>query len=142
VTGYSYPLSVLQVGFQNAPIEELLREHSGCWLIWEAESSGGALALALRLSPGQRQLTLGRGEHCDLILNEGTLSQLHWVFIHVDKHWTVRDAASKNGSSLNGNPLLPGHPCPLHGGDQLVAGKALFTFLEPSGMHQRLQQNL
>jgi len=169
MTVRSYLLSTLQFRFGKGPIESLLKEHHGCWLVWEpgswqkrgsktltlestiapdnaivvspTGSTKDALALALRLRDGQRQLTLGRGDHCDVIINEGTLSQLHLVFMHAENQWTVRDAASKNGSSLNKHPLTPGRPSGLRGGDILAAGKALFTFLEPSGMHQRLQKH-
>jgi len=169
MTVRSYLLSTLKFRFGNSPLENLLQEHTGCWLVWEpgswnlggqknvplestiapenaivvspTESTEDALALALQLRSGQRQLTLGRGDHCDVIINEGTLSQLHLVFMYTEKHWTVRDAASKSGSLLNSQPLAPGRPCDLRGGDMLTAGNALFTFLEPSGMHQRLQRN-
>ncbi|MCL2179003.1 MAG: FHA domain-containing protein [Proteobacteria bacterium] len=168
-TARSYLLSTLRFRFSHNPIENLLKEHQGCWLVWEpgswrlggaktlplentiapgnaivvspTASTEDALALALQLRAGQRQLTLGRGDHCDIIINEATLSQLHLVFMCTEKHWTVRDAASKNGSFVNKHPLVPGRPCFLQGGDVLTAGKALFTFLEPSGMHQRLQQD-
>jgi len=169
MTVRSYLLSTLRFRFGSSPLENLLKEHPGCWLVWEpgswrlgtsktlplestinpenaivvspTNSNEDALALALLLRSGQRQLTLGRGDHCDVIINEGTLSQLHLVFMCTDNHWTVRDAASKNGSSLNNHPLVPGRPCGLSGGDVLTAGTALFTFLEASGMHQRLQQD-
>jgi len=169
MTVRSYLLSTLRFRFGNNPIENLLQEHPGCWLVWEPGSwrlSGSktltlehtiapenavvvsptgspedALALALQLRSDQRQLTLGRGDSCDVIINEGTLSQLHLLFMFAKGHWTVRDAASKNGSLLNSHPLVPGRPCYLHEGDKLTAGEALFTFLGPSGMHQRLQQD-
>jgi len=169
MTARNYLLSTLRFRFKQNPIENLLKEHPGCWLIWEpgcwllgraktlplestiapgnaivvspTASSEDPLALALQLRSGQRQLTLGRGDHCDIIINEATLSQLHLVFMCAKDCWTVRDAASKNGSSLNNQPLVPGRPSHLSEGDKLTAGRALFTFLEPSGMHQRLQQD-
>ena len=170
MTVRSYLLSTLKFRFGNSPIDNLLNEHHGCWLVWEpgnwhlnnpktlplentlapdnavvvspTGSDKDALALTLRLRAGQRQLTLGRGDHCDVIINEQTLSQLHLVFMFAETHWTVRDAASKNGSFLNEQPLAPGRPCILREGDVLAAGRALFTFLEPSGMYKRLQQQV
>ncbi|MBL8956663.1 MAG: FHA domain-containing protein, partial [Myxococcaceae bacterium] len=53
--------------------------------------------------------------------------------------WTVRDAGSKNGSTLDGVKLEPGAPQTLKTGSKLSAGGVTFTFYAPAGMLARLK---
>lgn len=159
----SYLISSLTFRFGNSDLETFTKAHPHDWLLWEPGSwkppgsttlvgpglsttptpskpAGEALALALEPKRDGGQLTLGRGGECDAVINDGTLSQLHLVFMQApDKTWTVRDAGSRNGSQLDGVKLEPGHPQPLKTGAKINAAGVTFTFYGPAGMLQRLK---
>lgn len=135
--------------------------HPYDWLVWEdgpwkpvasntmvaapsplfAETSGPqALAIALVAKDGtEDQVTLGRGSQCDLVVNDGTLSSTHLVFMKGPAGWTVRDAGSRNGSDFEGAPMVPGHPRPLASGAALRAGSVLLRYYQPPDMLARLR---
>ena len=134
------------------------------WLVWEAGpwKPGGARtltsippapappsvatgveALAYSLSPrdGTRdQVTLGRNPICDIVINDGTVSMLHLVFVRAEPGWTVQDSGSRNGSSLSGVPLDSGKPRALLSGARVMAGSVAFSFYDPKDMLLRLKQ--
>ncbi len=159
----SYLISSLTFRFSNADLETFKKSHPHDWLLWEpgswkppgsttlvgpglsttpapAKPAGEALALALEPKKDGGQLTLGRGPECDAVINDGTLSLLHLVFMQgPNATWTVRDAGSRNGSSLDGVKLEPGTPQSLKTGCKINAAGVTFTFYGPSGMLQRLK---
>jgi FHA domain len=159
----SYLLSQLVFRFGNKDLPAFSQAHAHDWLLWEpgrwkppasatlmlgdaapqplaTAASGEALALALLPGPSG-SFTLGRGNECDAPINDGTLSQLHLVFMRTPKgDWTVRDAGSKNGSWLDGKKLDSGQPQPVRDGTRLVAAQVAFTFYSPAGMLARLKQ--
>src|SRR5688500_922244 len=101
----SYLISALAFRFNSADAEAFRKHHPHDWPLWDpgarrpptktallapqGESSpprgGEALALALQPKKDSTQVTLGRGEECDITINDGTLSQLHLVFMHDPK---------------------------------------------------------
>ncbi len=159
----SYLISSLTFRFSNADLDQFKKAHPHDWLLWEPGSwkppgsttlvaqgltttpapgkpTGEALALALEPKKDGSQLTLGRGAECDAVINDGTLSTLHLVFMQdAAGGWTVRDAGSRNGSTLDGIKLEPGAPKPLKTGCKLTAAGVTFTFYAPAGMLQRLK---
>ncbi|MBK7860284.1 MAG: FHA domain-containing protein [Archangiaceae bacterium] len=159
----SYLISQLTFKSSNADLETFRKAYPHDWLLWEPGSwkppgsttlvgqglsstpangnpTGQALALVLEPKRDGGQLTLGRGPECDIFINDGTLSQLHLVLMQAaGGGWTVRDAGSRNGSTLDGVKLLPGAPLPLKAGGKLVAAGVTFTYYDPAGMLQRLQ---
>jgi hypothetical protein len=159
----SYLISSLTFRFSGADLETFKKAHPHDWLLWEPGNwkppgsttlvgagltttpipgrlTGEALALALELKKDGTQLTLGRGPECDAVINDGTLSQLHLVFMQGPNNtWTVRDAGSRNGSSLDGIKLDPGTPKTLKTGSKLTAAQVSFTYYGPAGMLQRLK---
>lgn len=158
----SFLCSTLVQRFSGKSLEQLTRVHAHDWLLWEAgtwspprsstvlidrptgqagPTNGEGLVLALegkeRSSP---QITLGRGAECDLSINDGTLSQLHLLFMRSARGWTVRDAGSKNGSKLDGIVLEPGKPVELKNGAKLQAGLVTLSYYEPAGLLARLRE--
>ncbi|MFT3842669.1 MAG: FHA domain-containing protein [Myxococcaceae bacterium] len=103
------------------------------------KSAGEALALAMEPRKDGKPITLGRGSDCDAVINDGTLSQIHLVFMRDDKGWTVRDAGSRNGSSVDGVKLQPGKPIPLRAGMRVLAAQVAFTFYDAASMLARLK---
>lgn len=133
------------------------------WLVWEAgpwkpggsktltgtptpipataPKGGEALAFALTTKDvPEAQVTLGRGDTCDIIINDGTVSTLHLVFARGSFGWTVADAGSRNGSTLQGTALGAGRPLALNSGMRLTAGAVEFSFYEWKDMLWRLKQ--
>ena len=164
----SYLLSQLQFKFANKDLAAFSAAYPHDWLLWEPgrwkppagstvmlgdavapppppqpdANKGSGEALALGLLPGQTgNFTLGRGNECDAPINDGTLSQLHLVFMRTPNGaWTVRDAGSKNGSWLDGRKLESGNPQSLRDGARIVAAQVAFTYYSPAGMLARLKQ--
>ncbi|MDP3152137.1 MAG: FHA domain-containing protein [Archangium sp.] len=134
------------------------------WLVWEAGPwkpggartltaappaplanpvSAAAEALAYSLAPRETtkdQVTLGRNPVCDIVINDGTVSMLHLVFLRSETGWLVQDSGSRNGSSLSGAPLESGKPKALISTARLMAGSVAFSFYEPKDMLWRLKQ--
>jgi hypothetical protein len=99
-------------------------------------------ALAIGLEPVVReatQLTLGRSPSCDLVVEEGTVSQVHLIFRQVDNGWTVEDAGSTNGTWLDGVRMEKAVPHRLTEGARLQTAQVLFTFASSSGVWRRLE---
>ena len=158
----SYLLSQLTFRFATKDLKTFVAAYDHDWLLWEpgawkppqaatvmileavtrppATASGEALALAL--IPGkQGSFTLGRGAECDASINDGTLSQLHLVFMRAPNGvWTVRDAGSKNGSWLDGRKLEAGRPQELREGNRVIAAQVAFTYYSPTGMLGRIKR--
>jgi predicted component of type VI protein secretion system len=107
-----------------------------------AVAARGGQALAIALEParaGATQVTLGRGHACDVELEDGTLSQLHCVFLKSEEGWRIEDLGSTNGTWVEGNRLKPRQPVPLADGTRIQAAALLLTFHDSTGLFRRLQ---
>jgi hypothetical protein len=101
-----------------------------------------AMALAIALEParsGGLQVTLGRGQACDVNLEDGTLSQLHCIFLHADDGWRIEDFGSTNGTWVDGVRLAPRQPMALADGMHIQAAQIRFTFHDSAGLWRRLE---
>jgi hypothetical protein len=100
------------------------------------------LALAIALEPartGAMQVTLGRGHACDVELDEGTLSQLHCVFLKSEGGWKVEDLGSTNGTWVDGTKLGKRAPVSVADGARIQAAQLLLTFHDSNGLWRRLE---
>jgi hypothetical protein len=105
-----------------------------------APLEGSALAIALEpVVRDGNQITLGRSASCDLVIEEGTVSQVHLVFRQVPDGWTVEDPGSTNGSWLEGVRLEKAAAQKLADGARLQAAQVLFTFASSAGLWRRLE---
>jgi len=102
------------------------------------EGSAQAIALEPVVRDGT-EITLGRSASCDLVIEEGTVSQVHLVFRQASEGWTVEDPGSTNGSWLDGVRLEKAVPQKLGEGARLQAAQVLFTFASSSGVWRRLE---
>jgi sigma-B regulation protein RsbU (phosphoserine phosphatase) len=76
---------------------------------------------------------VGRADTAALACPADTmLSRLHFALEFLDHRWTVRDLGSKNGTSVNGQPLTQAQP--LSPGDTITAGHLVITF-QPQQIH-------
>lgn len=88
-----------------------------------------------RFTIGERGLLLGRGSHCDIILDDQGVSREHArVMLHNDAVW-VQDAGSRNGCFVNGRRLVR-HKS-IAPGDELELGDFKFSIelVDPFPQH-------
>jgi hypothetical protein len=78
--------------------------------------------LALDWSGVARELSIGRGRDCDVVLTDISVSRHHARLIPRDGAWVLHDLSSTNGSYLNGHRVSR---CQLRPGDRVVLGEAL-----------------
>jgi len=74
-------------------------------------------------TPGRRWaidrsvITIGRSEDCDVIIPDRQVSRHHATIHRQDDAWVLTDLGSKNGTFLNGQPVL--QPVQLQDGDEI-----------------------
>ena len=71
-------------------------------------------------------ITLGRHPDCDIVLDAAAVSRQHARIILVDGKYYIEDLHSRNGTLLNGRPLLRREPLREH--DQLGICDLVFIF--------------
>ena len=158
----SFLVSQLARSFPG-PFEAFAQAHPHAWVLWEPGAwrppgrstttvvalpqalgdarAGEALALALEgRAESPARVRLGRAPECELVLNDGTLSGVHLLFMRdAQGGWTVRDGGSRNGSWLDGERLDAVLPRALTSGARLQAAQVSMTFYDPAGMYARLR---
>jgi hypothetical protein len=72
--------------------------------------------LALDWVGGVEHLLIGRSSVCDVQLQNTDVSRLHARLIFRDGAWIVQDLRSRNGTTLNGRPVVRGR---LRPGDRI-----------------------
>lgn len=90
------------------------------------ESVFGARVAELRLPDmaNRVELTIGRADDCDLVLDDPTISRHHAVLRRIPGGWCLRDAGSLNGIRVNGWRIDEARIRP---GDELALGEARFV---------------
>jgi len=156
-----YLISWLAKHSSGRNLEEFAAERPEDWLIWEAgpwrptyqnkdtleqgseklRSPHGAdesLAIALEQGAKKPYVSLGRGPDNDIVIDDATLSRLHLLLQREGDHWTIRDAGSTNGTTVEGARLGP-DPVELHVGARILAGSVRLTFYDSGGLYLRLK---
>jgi pSer/pThr/pTyr-binding forkhead associated (FHA) protein len=77
-----------------------------------------------------KSLVIGRSPQCDLAIRDILLSRMHCRIEQADAAWNTSDLNSKNGTSLNGQPLTSPHL--LAEGDVLRLGRVKVLFSQGS----------
>ncbi len=155
----TYLLSWLKKAHAGAKLVQFERERPGDWLVWEAGPwrppaakretlvagpqtrllpSGESLAIQLASRNGSSEVTLGRAPENDLVIDDATLSRTHLVFRRDAGGWTVQDAGSRNGSSLDG-ASLGATRARIAPGSLLEAGAVRLTFYDAASLFVRLR---
>jgi hypothetical protein len=70
------------------------------------------------------ELSIGRADDCDLVLDEPTVSRHHAVLRRTSEGWLLRDSGSTNGTRLNGWRV---EEAALRVGDELMLGTSRFV---------------
>jgi DNA segregation ATPase FtsK/SpoIIIE, S-DNA-T family len=83
------------------------------------------------LPPGEH--SVGRDAHCAIAIDDPSLSSVHLeLTVAVHGGVTIVDAGSRNGTSVEGEQLVPGQPRPLAAGEVVQAGRTLLSVAAPS----------
>ena len=88
-------------------------------------ANGPSEGRELVLPPPPASLVLGRGEECDLVLEDGDASREHAELVCESAGVRVRDLGSKNGVLRNGRPV---HDVLLADRDELQLGATILVF--------------
>ena len=89
---------------------------------------------SVRLAQEGRHYIVGRGEACDLMLNDPDCSREHVIFLRKGTHTFVVDLGSKNGCYL-GSQRLPSHvETRVSSGRLLQVGRSVLIVEEPAEM--------
>ena len=82
--------------------------------------------------PSGDSIVLGRGEECDLILAERSISRRHATLEAQPDGISVRDLGSSNGTEVNGRMLEPSRRLELCHGDTLRICSSVLIFANPA----------
>jgi pSer/pThr/pTyr-binding forkhead associated (FHA) protein len=76
---------------------------------------------------------IGREAACEVPLEDHVISRRH-VRVSRDKDGglLIEDLKSKNGTTLNDQPIPPGEPVPVREGDRIGVGPCTLVFARPS----------
>jgi hypothetical protein len=87
---------------------------------------------------GGLRLTIGRSRRCDYRLTDGSVSGLHAILTYdlSSGEYSVADAASRNGTFLNGKRLEAEVRTTIWPGALLGFGLVVFCFLDPSTLRK------
>lgn len=99
---------------------------------------GPAQGRSFRL--GERINTLGRDpQQCEVVIqDDGYLSSKHLRIEFTDQGALLTDLNSRHGTVVSGQPVQPGQPVPLRGGERIRAGESELEFKPASQRKTRL----
>ena len=84
-------------------------------------------AMGCRYPLRDQSLVVGRGDDCDIRLQDNSVSRRHARIEPHTQGFLVHDLDSTNGTFVNDRPLNT--PTPLHDGDYLRVGNCIYRFL-------------
>ena len=86
--------------------------------------------------PLERERTfLGRGGHCDVIINLPSASREHACITRKESKFFIADLKSRNGTAVNGQLIEPEAPFPLHDNDKIKICDFLCSFHQIGRAH-------
>lgn len=146
----------LDSGGENAePSESADSEHPGFNLADSIEDSDGRtrvgvldLSVQLVFIPGtanyteyeikKDEVSIGRGDGCDVILNDKKSSRKNSVIRRSGSTFTIVDLNSGNGTYVNGSKVKE---CVLSGDDEIMVGDVKFMFKARSGDYEKREKD-
>jgi len=108
----------------------------------DLEHQAKVIELASMRQKRIEQITIGRSEENDVVLQDETISSIHAIFLRHPKtaEFLIQEQESTNGSTLNGRPLVAYRSTKLNDGDALTFGDTAFLFFSPGGLHDAIKQ--
>jgi pSer/pThr/pTyr-binding forkhead associated (FHA) protein len=85
-------------------------------------------------------IVIGRGQDCDIILDEHQVSRQHVRLQHTPQGWMAIDLGSTNGTQVNGQPLQAHEAYALQPGDRVALGAAMLVLQQPTEGQARPQE--
>jgi hypothetical protein len=90
-------------------------------------------------NPDADRITLGRANENDLVIPHGSVSKSHAYFRKQGERFSVHDAGSSFGTTVNGKALSAAAGCPLKSGDTIVLAKVVSSeFFLPADFFEYL----
>lgn len=86
-----------------------------------------------------RDIVIGRESDCECRLNHVTVSARHARLAFHHQQWWLDDLQSKNGTKLNGEPLLT--PTVIVNGDEITCGETHLAVILISAGHPETGEN-
>jgi hypothetical protein len=84
-----------------------------------------------------KEITVGCSSHCDVRINDASVSKLHAYLVDKADGWHVTDASSVMGTRVNDEESSS---APLQPGDRISIGLIDVVFLMPAELHSLVQQ--
>jgi two-component system, cell cycle response regulator len=84
-------------------------------------------SMGRRYPLGDKPLTVGRGDDCDVRIQDNSVSRRHARIEPTTDGYAVSDLNSTNGTFVNDKQLA--EPLPLHDGDYVRVGNCLYRYL-------------
>jgi hypothetical protein len=78
-------------------------------------------------------IMVGRTSDNDIAITEYSISKRHCYLTVIGIDVRITDCGSTNGTLVNGVPLEPRKPRPLHGGEAITLGRFALVFQRPGG---------
>ena len=91
-----HPASLVDVDEPELPPEDELLD--------EPEEEGGLYLMAENGELDKvtkERFVIGRGKHCDFVINSGKVSREHAAIVNEDGEWYIEDLGSSNGTWFN-----------------------------------------
>ncbi len=94
-----------------------------------------------RANPFAMGVTIGRVGTNDIVINDSSISRFHAFLQHDPGRdvWSLSDADSQNGTSVDGVRVLPGHRKVLADGQRVQLGDVTVRFFCPQALVTYLQ---
>src|SRR5262245_10259005 len=96
--------------------------------------------MGCRYPLGDRPLLLGRGDDCDITLNDHSVSRRHARIEPTPEGYAVRDQQSTNGTFVNDRQL--DGPCLLQDGDYLRVGNCIYRYLSGGNIEAEYHEEI
>lgn len=117
----------------HAPVPDpgFADDGGGATVVMAQPGSQVAATLIVQDGSGRRHSlsateVIGRHPHCDLVLDDPSVSRRHARFEHGLSGWSVTDLNSTNGIKVNGSTV---DAAPLDDGDRVELGTVRMTFI-------------
>jgi hypothetical protein len=107
------------------PTQQPAASAAGCHLEWET-----AADRPRRIPLTGRSIVIGRSSEASQHVDETEgISRTHLELIREGEKWTAKDLGSRNGSWLNGEPMVPYQLYPLRHGDRIQLGTSMYRYV-------------
>ncbi len=88
----------------------------------------------------RRGVTVGRTANNDLVFDDASVSRFHAWFQEEEQGWSVADAGSKNGTTLDGKKLSSKKPAAIVPGARVRFGSVEVVFLDGASFLRMIKE--